>query len=63
MHPLIAYDLAKFKIADLHAEADRERLAATARSTRPQPDRASLTPVRLTLRRFFARLHLAGSGA
>jgi hypothetical protein len=63
MHPLIAYDLAKIKIADLHAEADRERLAATARSTRQQTERPSLIPARWTLRRFFARLHLAGSGA
>jgi hypothetical protein len=66
MHPLIAYDLAKIKINDLHAEADRERLAATARAARParQPiDREPLIPARWALRRFFAKLHLAGSGA
>ncbi len=66
MHPLIAYDLAKLKIADLHAEAENERLAASARSaraTRQGTDRGPLIPVRWTLRRFFSRLHLAGSEA
>jgi hypothetical protein len=63
MHPLIAYDLAKTKMADLHAEADRERLAAAARPTRKQADREPLFPARWPLRRFFARLHLAGSEA
>lgn len=63
MHPLIAYDLAKLKIADLHAEAENERLAASARTARATADRGPLIPVRWTLRRFFSRLHLAGSEA
>jgi hypothetical protein len=66
MHPLIAYDLAKIKMNDLHAEADRERLAATARTARTarrEIDREPLIPARWALRRFFAKLHLAGSGA
>ncbi len=63
MHPLIAYDLAKTKMADLHAEAEHERMAASARSARKQADREMLIPARWALRRFFARLHLAGSEA
>jgi hypothetical protein len=62
MHPLIAYDLAKIKMADLNAEADRERLVAAARPARQQTDRETLIPGRWALRRLFARLHLAGSG-
>jgi hypothetical protein len=62
MHPLIAYDLAKSKMADLQAEAERERLAASARSGRKQIVREPF-PARWPLRRFFARLHLAGSEA
>ena len=65
MHPLIAYDLAKIKMADLQAEASRERLAATARAHRPTGGHADAepTPVRWMLRRFFAKLHLAGAEA
>lgn len=63
MHPLIAYDLAKIKINDLNAEADRERLAATARTARVRTTREPLFPLRWPLRRFFAKLHWAGSGA
>ena len=65
MHPLIAYDLAKIKMADLQAEANRERLAATAKSNRPSGASTDVEPmpVRWMLRRFFAKLHLAGSEA
>lgn len=63
MHPLIAYDLAKIKMADLHAEGERGRLAASARSARQRTDREPLIPARWALRRLFARLHLAGSEA
>jgi hypothetical protein len=63
MHPLIAYDLAKSRINDLHAEADRERLAATARAPRIRTDRDPVVPARWALHRLFAKLHLAGSGA
>ena len=65
-HPLIAYDLAKTKMADLQAESDRERMAAEARTARaalPRTDREPLFPARFALRRFFAKLHLAGSEA
>ena len=65
-HPLIAYDLARTKMADLQAELDRERLAASARTARaalPRADREPLFPARFALRRFFAKLHLAGSEA
>ena len=65
-HPLIAFDLAKTRIADLHAEAENERLAASARTAQPARERANhepLIPARWALRRFFARLHLAGSEA
>jgi len=63
MHPLIAYDLAKIKMNDLTAEAERERLAATARNARGRSDREPIFQLRWPLRRFFAKLHWAGSGA
>jgi hypothetical protein len=63
MHPLIAYDLAKIKVRDLNAEADRERLVASARPIRRQDDSEPAIPVRWALRRFFAKLHWADSGA
>ena len=31
MHPTVAYDLARIRIADFHAAADADRLAITAR--------------------------------
>ena len=63
MHPLIAYDIARTKMADLDAEVDRDRLAAAVRPSRQKTDRRPLIPGRWALRRLFARLHLAGSGA
>jgi hypothetical protein len=66
MHPLTAYDIAKFKMADLQAEAHRERLAKTARiatAARKPSDGEQHVEGRWALRRLFARLHLAGSGA
>ena len=63
MHPLIAYDLAKIKMADLTAEAERERLAASARPARKTVEREPLVPARWMLRRFFAKLHLGGAEA
>ena len=63
MHPLIAYDLAKIKVRDLDAEAERERLVASARPVRrKQADSEPAIPVRWALRRFFAKLHWADSG-
>lgn len=63
MHPLIAYDLAKIKMADMQTEAAHERLAASARSARKTADHEQPIPARWALRRFFTRLHLAGSEA
>lgn len=63
MHPLIAYDLAKIKIQDLDAEAERERRVASARPVRRNDDKEPAIPVRWALRRFFAKLHWADSGA
>ena len=43
MHPTTAYELAKVKIAEQHAYADRQRLAREAVSERPRAiDIASL---------------------
>lgn len=39
MHPMATYELARIRIEDLHAEAARERLAATAREARAALDR------------------------
>lgn len=63
MNPLIAYDLGRIRVADLRAEADRDRLAAAARPRGQGTDRDDVVPVRWALRRLFAKLHLAGSGA
>lgn len=35
MHPTVAYDLARIRIADLHREADNERLARASRKREP----------------------------
>lgn len=65
MNPNLSYDLARLKMADLQAEADRERLAATAKRQRAarRPATESVVQPRWTLRRLFARLNPAGSGA
>lgn len=63
MHPLIAFDLANSRMADLDAEADRSHLAAKARSARKQSNNEPFVPGRWALRRLFAKLHLAGTGA
>jgi hypothetical protein len=63
MHPLTAYHLGGLRIADLEAEADRDRLARLARARRRETDRDEILPVRWALRRLFAKLHVAGSGA
>ena len=36
MHPTVAYDLARIRIAELHREADNERLARASRTRGPQ---------------------------
>ena len=71
MHPYIANDLARMKMADLLAEADRSRLAKVARAgqaarkARYQNATAQTSQPRWSLRRQFARIRfgLAGSGA
>ena len=63
MHPLTAYHLGGLRIAELQVEADRDRLARLARARRSETDRDEILPVRWALRRLFAKLHLAGSGA
>jgi hypothetical protein len=65
MHPLIAYDLAKIKIADLQHEADQQRLAAIVRDNhrRARVDEATGFQPRWFLRRLLARLSPAGAGA
>ncbi len=63
MHPLTAYHLGGIRVSDLRAEADRGRLVRAARPRRHDSDRGEVLPVRWALRRLFAKLHLAGSGA
>jgi len=63
MHPLTAYHLGGIRVSDLRAEADRDRLTRAAQPRRSATDRDEVLPVRWALRRLFARLHLAGSGA
>ena len=63
MHPLIAYDLATSKMADLQAEADRERLARAARPAKKRQIGEPAFRPRWALHRLFAKFHLAGSGA
>ena len=63
MHPLISYDLARIRVAELHAEADHERLVRIAHEARRKPAEDGLVQPRWSLRRLFARLNLAGSGA
>jgi hypothetical protein len=36
MHPHVAYELAKLRMAEAQADAERERLIRAARSARPQ---------------------------
>jgi hypothetical protein len=71
MHPFVANDLARMKMADLLAEADRSRLAKVARAgqaarkARYQNATDASSESRWSLRRLFAkmRLGLAPSGA
>jgi hypothetical protein len=62
MHPLIAYDLAKIKIADLQHEADNERLAAIARDRRRDQVAEPVAQPRWFLRRLLWRIAPAASG-
>ena len=62
MHPLVIQDLAKYKMADLDAEAARDRRAAQARQAADRPDDHA-SPHRWMLRRLFSRLLVGGSGA
>ena len=63
MHPLTAYHLGGIRVSELRAEADRDRVARAARHRRSDTTLDEVLPVRWALRRLFAKLHLAGSGA
>jgi hypothetical protein len=68
MNPFVAGDLARLKMADMQAEADRAHLANVARAGRAarkaQSARTDSTAEpRWSLRRMFARVRLSGSGA
>lgn len=66
MHALAAYELARIRIDELHAEADRDRLAATARRPVEGPDPRASTELHRPsglLRRLLARLAPSASGA
>jgi hypothetical protein len=63
MHPLIAFDVAKIRMTDMKTEAERARLVGRARPARKQTNSEPIVPGRWALRRLFAKLHLAGSGA
>ena len=63
MHRLMAYEVAKLRMAERHEEASRERLAKLARATGSDDEQEASVWRRWTLRRLFAKLHLAGSGA
>ena len=63
MDPLTAYDLAKLRMAERHADASRERLAKVARSTAGDDEHETSVWRRWTLRRVVGRITLANAGA
>jgi hypothetical protein len=52
MHPTMAYELTRIKIAEQHAYADRERLARQAVSDRPRAIDIAALGERLRVRLF-----------
>jgi hypothetical protein len=62
MHPLVVYDLARQKLADLDREIDRDRLAASARDGRRHKAEESAAQPRWFLRRLLLRLVPSGAG-
>jgi hypothetical protein len=63
MDPLNAYDLAKFRIAELHEQAARERLARKNRAEASDSEQESSIWRRWMQRRLDGRVTLAGSRA
>ena len=63
MHPLMAYEVAKLRMAERHEEASRERLAKLARATRSDEEQETSVRRRWTLRRLVGRITLANAGA
>jgi hypothetical protein len=63
MHPVMAHELAKLRMAERHAEAARERLAREARAAASDEEHESRVWRRWGLRRLSSRLMLSQSGA
>jgi hypothetical protein len=65
MHPTMAHELAKLRMAERHAEAARERLAREAKAAAAASDEEHESRVwhRWGLRRLSSRLMLSQSGA
>jgi hypothetical protein len=63
MDPLTAYDLAKFRIAELHEQAARERLVRKNRSEASDNEHEGSIWRRWMQRRLDGRVTLAGSRA
>ena len=63
MDPLTAYDLAKFRINELHEQAARERLGRKNRSEASDNEHEGSIWRRWMQRRLDGRLTLAGSRA
>jgi hypothetical protein len=63
MHPLMAYEVAKLRMAERHEEASRERLAKLARATGSDEEQEASVWRRWTLRRLVGRITLANAGA
>jgi hypothetical protein len=63
MHPLMAYEVAKLRMAERHEEAARERLANLARATGSDEEQEASVWRRWTLRRLVGRITLASARA
>ena len=61
MNPITSYDLAKFRIAELHEEAARERLARQGRSQMSDSEQEGSVWRRWLQRRLNTRVTLATS--
>jgi hypothetical protein len=62
MHPLVAYDLARQKIAQFDREVERDRLVAVAREGRHTTAEASAAQPHWFLRRLLVRLVPSAAG-
>jgi hypothetical protein len=63
MHPLMAYEVAKLRMAERHEEASRERLAKQARAMGSDDEQETSVWRRWTLRRLVGRVTLATARA